>query len=71
MRSWFRLVIAVCSFSAILIIAVYLRSANNRFFYKLRTYYAEQTQLKQQLNQQQLCLEGMITPVVVSEHFDE
>ncbi len=58
-------------FTAVLILTVCLRSANNRIFYKLRTIDAEQGQLKQQLWQKQLQLESLINPAAVSERLEE
>jgi len=49
MMSLFRFIFAVFCFTAILVFAVYLRSANHRIFYKLCTHRAEQSRLKQQL----------------------
>jgi len=61
-----RFIFAVFCFSSVLIFAVYLRSANNRIFYRLCTYKAEQNRLKQQLGNKQLQLESLINPAAVS-----
>jgi cytochrome c-type biogenesis protein CcmE len=66
MRSRFCFVFVIFCFTAVLIFTIYLRSANNRIFYKLYTCTAEQNRLKQQLWQKQLRLEGLINPAAVS-----
>jgi hypothetical protein len=66
MRSWFCFVFVVFCFTAALILTIYLRNANNRIYYKLCTYTAEQSRLKQQLWQKQLRLERLISPASVS-----
>lgn len=58
-------------FTAVLILTVALRSANNRVFYKLCTVRAKQSRLKQQLWQKQLQLENLINPAAVSQRLDE
>jgi len=70
MSSRFCFVFVVFYLTAVLILTVSLRSADNRIFYKLCTYKAEQSQLKQELWQKQLRLEGLINPVAVSQHLD-
>ncbi len=65
--SRFRFVFVVFYFTAILIFTVYLRSANNRIFYKLCTINTEQSRLKQQLGNKQLQLESLINPAAVSQ----
>jgi len=62
----FRFIVVVFCFASVSIFAIYLRSANNRIFYKLCTYKAEQNQLKQQLGNKQLQLESLINPAAVS-----
>ncbi|MHC4121548.1 MAG: hypothetical protein ACYSWO_29095 [Planctomycetota bacterium] len=47
--SQFRFVLVVFYFTAVLIFAVYLRGANNRVFYELSQYNAQQSQLTQEL----------------------
>jgi hypothetical protein len=66
MRSWFYFVFVVFCFTAVLILTIYLRNADNRAFYKLYTYTVEQNRLKQQLWQKQLRLEYLINPAAVS-----
>ena len=62
-------VFVVFCFTAILIFAVYLRSANDRIFYKLCVCRSEQGRLKQELGTKQLLLEGFINPAAVSQRF--
>jgi hypothetical protein len=70
MMSRFRFVFVVFYFTAVLIFTIYLRSADNRIFYKLCTHRAEQNRLKQELWQKQLRLENLINPVSVSHRLD-
>jgi len=70
MRSRFHFVFAVFCFTAVLILTVYLRSADNHIFYKLYTINIEQSRLKQKLWQKQLQLENLINPATVSLHLD-
>jgi hypothetical protein len=67
----FRFVFVVFCFTAVLIFAVYLRSANNRIFYELCKYNAEQNRLKQELGTKQLLLESLINPAAISQRIDE
>ena len=69
--SRFRFVFVVFYFTSILILAVYLRNANNRIFYELCTLKVEQSRLKQELGTKQLQLEGLINPAEVSRHINE
>ena len=69
--SQFRFVLIVFYFTAVLIFAVYLRGANNRVFYKLSEYNAQQRQLKQDLVQRQLVLESLINPAALTKRLDE
>ncbi len=62
-------VFVVFCFTAVLIFAVYLRSANNHIFYKLCVCRNEQGRLKQELGTKQLLLEGFINPAAVSQRF--
>jgi hypothetical protein len=62
----FRYIFGIFWFTSVLLFAVFLRSANNRIFYKLCTYKAEQSRLKQQLGNKQLQLESLINPAAVS-----
>ncbi|MHC4693761.1 MAG: hypothetical protein ACYS67_13545 [Planctomycetota bacterium] len=70
MRPQFRFVFVVFYFTAVLILAVYLRSANNRIFYQLITKQAEQSWLIQELTNKQLQVETLINPAAVSERLD-
>ncbi len=58
-------------FAGILILAVYLRSANHRVFYSLRRYTIEQHRLQQELWQKQLRVEVLTSPAAVSERLDQ
>ena len=69
--SQFRFVLVVFYFTAVLIFAVYLRGANNRVFYKLSQYNAQQNQLKQRLGAKQLQLESLINPSALSKRLKE
>ena len=69
--SQFRFVLVVFYFTAVLIFAVYLRGANNRVFYKLSQYNAQQSQLKQELTDKQLKLESLINPAALTKRLDE
>ncbi len=69
--SQFRLVFVVFCFTAVLIFTVYLRSANNRIFYELCEYNAEQSRLKQELGTKQLLLESLISPAAISQRLGE
>ncbi|MHC4508304.1 MAG: hypothetical protein ACYTAO_05005 [Planctomycetota bacterium] len=68
--SQFRFVYVVFCFTAILILAVYLRSAGNQVFYQLCSCNAEQSRLKQELGTKQLLLEGLINPAAISQRLD-
>jgi hypothetical protein len=70
MVSRFCSVFVVFYFTAVLILAVYLRSANNRICYELCKISAEQGRLKQQLWEKQLQLESLLNPATVSERLD-
>ena len=67
MRPQFRFVFVVFYFTAVLIFTVYLRSANNRIFYKLYAHEAEQRWLIQELTHKQLQVEDLINPAAVSQ----
>lgn len=69
--SQFRFVFVVFYFTAVLILAVYLRSANNQIFYELCSCNVELSRLKQQLGAKQLLLESLINPASVSQHLGE
>jgi hypothetical protein len=70
MKSRFCFIFVVFYFTAILILTIYLRSTDNRIFYKLCTINTKQAQVKQQLWQKQLQLESLINPVAVSQHLE-
>jgi cytochrome c-type biogenesis protein CcmE len=59
-------VLVVFFFAATLIVAVYLRGANHRVFYQMRTYRIEQGRLQQELWQKQLRVESLINPASIS-----
>jgi hypothetical protein len=63
-------VFVIFCFTAILVFAVYLRSANDRIYYELCTGRSRQNRLKQELGTKQLIVEGMINPAAVSQRFD-
>jgi hypothetical protein len=67
MRPNFRFIYVVLFFTAVLILAVYVRNVNNRVFYQLYTLEMEQSWLVQELTQKQLDVESMINPAAVSE----
>ena len=69
--SQFRFVFVVFCFTAVLIFAVNLRSANNRIFYELYACNANMSRLKQELGTKQLLLEGLINPAAISQRVDE
>jgi len=69
--SQFRFVFVVFCFTAVLIFAVYLRSANNRIFYQLCACNVEQSQFKQELGTKQLLLESLINPAAISQRVNE
>lgn len=71
MKSRFRFVFVVFYLTAVLIITIYIRNADNRIFYKLCTHRAGQNRLKQQLWQKQLRLENLINPVAVSNRLED
>lgn len=68
--SRFRFVVVVFCLTASLILAVYLRSANNRVFYELSMQTERQRQLNKDLADKQLRLERLITPSAVSERIE-
>jgi len=66
--SRFRFVFVIFFFTGILILAVYLRNANNRIFYESSSIQAgEQRRLNKDLADKQLRLERLINPSAVSE----
>lgn len=70
MKSRFCFVCLVFYFTAVLIFAVWLRTANDRICYRLCVIDAEQSRLKQKLWQKQLRLESMINPAAISDRLD-
>lgn len=66
-----RFVFVVFYLTAILIFTVYLRSVNNRIFYRLCRTNTDQSRLKQQLANKQLKLENLINPAAVSRQLDK
>lgn len=68
--SRFRFVFVVFYFTGILILAVYLRSLNNRIFYELSLETDEQERLNEELGDKQLRLERLINPNAVSERLE-
>lgn len=71
MSSRFCFVLVVFSFAATLIVAVYLRGADRRAFYEIRTYKIEQGRLQQELWQKQLRVESLINPASISRKLGE
>jgi hypothetical protein len=69
--SRFRFVFVIFYCTAILILAVYLRNANNRIFYELSDQKNRQRQLNKELADAQLRLECLINPRAVSERLEE
>ena len=67
----FRFVFVVFYLTAVLILTVYLRSANDRVFYRLWMHRTERRQLRQQLGNKQLQLESLINPPAVSQHLGQ
>ncbi len=71
MGSRLSFVLVIFFFAATLIVAVYLRGANHRVFYTLRTYKIEQGRLQQELWQKQLRVESLINPASISRRLEE
>lgn len=71
MGSRLSLVLVIFFFAATLIVAVYLRGANHRAFYTLRTYKIEQGRLQQDLWQKQLRVESLINPASIWRRLEE
>ncbi|HLB74734.1 MAG TPA: hypothetical protein VJJ98_11995 [Sedimentisphaerales bacterium] len=69
--SRFRFVVVIFCLTASLILAVYLRNANNRVFYELSMQTERQRQLNKDLADKQLRLERLITPSAVSERIEQ
>jgi cytochrome c-type biogenesis protein CcmE len=70
MRSQFRFFFVVFYVVAVLIFTVYLHRVNDRIFYRLCAEDIEQNQLKQQLWQKQLQVEGLINPAALSQRLE-
>lgn len=68
-RAYF--VVVIFFVAGVLLFAVYLRSNQNRIFYKYCLSKSEQSRLNQQLGKKHLQLESMINPAAVSETFDK
>lgn len=58
-------------FAATLILAVYMRGANRRAFYTLRTCTTEQRRLQQELWRKQLQIEVLTNPASVSQRLGQ
>lgn len=63
--------LVIFCFAATLILAVYMRSANRRAFYTLRTCTTEQRRLQQELWRKQLRVEAMTNPASVSQRLGQ
>lgn len=57
--------------TAVLLFTVYLRSADNRTFYKLCTIRSEQNRLKQEIWQKQLILENRTNPANILRQLED
>jgi hypothetical protein len=66
--SAFRATYAILCITAVLIYAVYLRSAGQQVFYKIRTAQKQESRIKQSLWQKQIELEGLVNPASISQH---
>lgn len=71
MGSRFYFVLVIFFFAATLIVAVYMRGANHRVFYRLSTHRMEQGRLQQELWQKQLRVESLINPASISRRLGE
>jgi hypothetical protein len=71
MKSRFCFVCLVFVFTAVLILTVWLRIANDRICYRLCVIEADQSRLKQELWQKQLRVESMINPAAISDRLEE
>lgn len=69
--SRFRFVFVIFFFTAISILAVYLRSTEDQAFYLLRKEKAEQDWLTQELRSKQIQLENLINPNTISERLGD
>jgi hypothetical protein len=70
MKLKFCFVFVILYFTGVLLLAVSLRNADHRNFYRLCTLNAEQNRLKQELWHKQLRLEGLINPAAISRRLD-
>ena len=66
-----RFILVTFFITAALVFAVYVRDANNRLFYKIRSIQVKQNRLKQQLWKKQLHLENLLNPAKISEPTNE
>ncbi len=62
--------IIIFTLTALLLLTVYIRSANNRLFFQYYQSRGEQSRLKQQLGNKQLQVEGIINPASVWKSMD-
>ena len=69
MRRLYFLII-IFTLTAIMLLTVYLRSANNRLFFQYYQSRGEQSRLKQQLTNKQLQVESIINPASVWKTMD-
>ena len=67
----FRFVFVIFCLTAVMVLAVYLRSVNNRIFYEISKCRAEHARLMQELGTKQLLLEKLINPSVISHSISE
>lgn len=70
MGAAWRFILMVLYFTAVLILAVHVRVANKRVFYKVCSYRAQRSQVKQELWQKQLRLETLTNPTAISQRLD-
>ena len=69
--SRFRFVYVVFCLTAVLIVTVYLRTVENRMFYKICVLNSEICRLRQELGKKQLQLESLINPAAISGKLNE
>lgn len=67
----FRFVFVVFYLTAVMVLAVYLRGANNRIFYEYWQCKSEQTRLIQELGNRQLLLEKLVNPAAILQRNDK
>ena len=63
-------IIVVFSLTAVLLATVYVRSVNNRMYYKYCVCKSEQNRLRQQLGKAQIQVESLISPASVWKSID-